>query len=120
MRIKTFFFKMATKEMDVNTENEVKISGETESPSKEVSRKRKTKVEIMETDTAAKKPNFPPVAIEEGVKNIFHKINLKNCFGWVSFFFFFFFTTPSRSFSSFGGSKSLLVSLFYSCSRNKF
>ena len=87
---------MATKEMDVNTENEVKISGETESPSKEVSRKRKTKVEIMETDTAAKKPNFPPVAIEEGVKNIFHKINLKNCFGWVSFFFFFFSPTQAK------------------------
>ena len=82
--------------MDVNTENEVKISGETESPSKEVSRKRKTKVEIMETDTAAKKPNFPPVAIEEGVKNIFHKINLKNCFGWVSFFSFFFHYTKQK------------------------
>ena len=70
MRIKTFFFKMATKEMDVNTENEVKDSGENDSPSKEVtvSRKRKNKVEIMETDAAAKKPNFPPVAIEEGVK----------------------------------------------------
>ena len=72
MRIKTFFFKMATKEMDVNTENEHEIrdtgAAEALSPEVTVTRKRKNKVEIMETDTTAKKPNFPSVSIEEGVK----------------------------------------------------
>ena len=62
--------------MDVNTESiekkmeNEKLSGDEEAQSSEVtiSRKRKKdEIEIMETDSAAKKPNFPPVAIEEGV-----------------------------------------------------
>ena len=67
---------MATSKMDVNTKSfeekieeneESRISGD-ETTEGKVSRKRKKdKVEIMETDTAVKKPNFPPVAIEEGV-----------------------------------------------------
>merc|ERR1719378_1669807 len=75
---------MATSKMDVNTESIEKkteneeISGDEETQPSEatVSRKRKKdKVEIMETDSAAKKPNFPPVAIEEGVgKTEFRKV----------------------------------------------
>jgi len=70
--------------MDVNTESvekkmeNEKFSGDEETQGSEVtvSRKRKKdKVEIMETDSAAKKPNFPPVAIEEGVgKTEFRKV----------------------------------------------
>eukprot|EP00111_Clytia_hemisphaerica_P000542 TCONS_00001603-protein len=75
---------MATSKMDVNTESvekkmeNEKFSGDEETQGSEVtvSRKRKKeKVEIMETDSAAKKTNFPPVAIEEGVgKTEFRKV----------------------------------------------
>lgn len=68
---------MATKEMEVtkinleNTENEVDTGAAASSKEVSVSRKRKSKGEKMETDVSAKKPNFPPVAIDEGVVNLF-------------------------------------------------
>ena len=66
---------MAATKMDVNTnskddEVESRDTGAAEAPAEvTISRKRKkVQIESMETDTAIKKPSFPPVAVEEGVK----------------------------------------------------
>jgi len=65
---------MAATKMDVNTtskDEEVKSrdTGAAKAPSEvTISRKRKKiQIQSMETDSVAKKPSFPPVAVEEGV-----------------------------------------------------